>query len=57
MVTFKDDDDGTLLKAILQESAVEVLVFDAKTLQILQANPSAAINLQDPLKTLAGRKY
>ncbi|MGV8991753.1 MAG: PAS domain-containing sensor histidine kinase [Thiobacillus sp.] len=52
MVTFKDDEDGTLLKAILQESAAEVLVFDAKTLQIIQANPSAASNLQYPLKTL-----
>ena len=52
MVTFKDDDEGALLKAILQESAAEVLVFDAETLQIIQANPSAASNLQYPLKTL-----
>lgn len=51
MVTFNDD-EGTLLKAILQESAAEVLVFDAATLQIIQANPSAAHNLQYPLKTL-----
>ena len=52
MVTFKDDDEGTLLKAILQESAAEVLVFDAETLLIIQANLSAASNLQYPLKTL-----
>ncbi len=51
MVTFKDD-EGTLLKAILQESAAEVLVFDADTLSILQANPSAANNLQYSLKAL-----
>ncbi len=51
MVTFRDD-EGALLKAILQESAAEVLVFDADTLQILQANRSAASNLQYPLKTL-----
>ncbi|HEY9097256.1 MAG TPA: ATP-binding protein [Thiobacillus sp.] len=43
---------SSLLKAILQESAAEVLVFDADTLQILQANPSAASNLQYPLKAL-----
>ena len=52
MVAFKDDDEGTLLKAILQESAAEVLVFDAETLLIIQANPSAANNLQYSLKTL-----
>ena len=51
MVTFRDD-EGALLKSILQESAAEVLVFDADTLQILQANPSAARNLQYPLKSL-----
>ena len=51
MVTLKDD-EGALLKAILQESAPEVLVFDADTLQILQANPSATRNLQYPPKTL-----
>ena len=52
MVTFKNDDEGTLLKAILHESAAEVLVFDAETLQIIQANPSVASNLQYPLKSL-----
>ncbi|MBT9568785.1 MAG: PAS domain S-box protein [Thiobacillus sp.] len=51
MVTFKDD-EGSLLKAILEESAAEVLVFDADTLRILQANRSAARNLQHPLKSL-----
>ena len=39
-------DEGTLLKAILQESATEVVVFDADSLRIAQANPSAAKNLQ-----------
>jgi PAS domain S-box-containing protein len=39
-------DEGTLLKAILQESATEVVVFDADTLRIVQVNPSAARNLQ-----------
>ena len=52
MAAFKEDEEGTLLKAILQESAAEVLVFDAETLQIVQANPSATRNLQYPLKTL-----
>jgi len=45
-------DAGALLKAILQESASEVLVFDANSLQITQANPAAAHNLQYPLKAL-----
>ncbi|MFP5417517.1 MAG: ATP-binding protein [Gammaproteobacteria bacterium] len=51
MVTFRDD-EGALLKAILEESAAEVLVFDAHTLQILQANRSAARNLQYPIRSL-----
>ncbi len=38
-------DEGTLLKAILQESTTEVVVFDAETLRIVQANPAAAKNL------------
>jgi PAS domain S-box-containing protein len=42
----KAADDGALLKAILQESATEVLIFDADTLRIVQASPSAAHNLQ-----------
>lgn len=45
-------DAGALLKAILQETASEVLVFDADTLQIIQANPAAAHNLHYPLKAL-----
>jgi len=52
MVSSKAADEGALLKAILQESATEVLVFDADTLRIIQANPSAAKNLQYPLKAL-----
>lgn len=45
-------DTGALLKAFLQESATEVLVFDADSLQIIQANPAATHNLQYPLKAL-----
>jgi PAS domain S-box-containing protein len=45
-------DAGALLKAILQETASEILVFDADTLQIIQANPAAAHNLHYPLKAL-----
>lgn len=43
---------GALLKALLQESPDEVLVFDAGGLRILQANPAAVRNLHYPLKTL-----
>ena len=46
------DDEGSLLKAILEQSAAEVLVFDAETLRIVQANRSAARNLQYPLRSL-----
>ncbi|MBU1394713.1 MAG: PAS domain S-box protein [Gammaproteobacteria bacterium] len=52
MRSFKAADEDALLKAILQESANEILVFDAETLQIIQANPAAAKNLQRPLKAL-----
>lgn len=52
MVSSKAVDEGALLKAILQEAATEVMVFDADTLQIVQANPSAANNLQYPLAAL-----
>jgi len=52
MGSSKSVDEGALLKAILQESTTEVLVFDADTLRIVQANPSAANNLQYPLKAL-----
>ncbi|MDA8129099.1 MAG: PAS domain S-box protein [Betaproteobacteria bacterium] len=45
-------EDGALLKAILEESATEVVVFDADTLQILQANPAAAKNLNYRPKAL-----
>ena len=52
MGLFKAADEGALLKAILQESVTEVLFFDADTLRIVQANPSAAHNLQYSLKDL-----
>lgn len=52
MDSFKAADEGTLLKAILHESSTEVLVFDADSLRITQANPSATHNLQYPLKSL-----
>jgi PAS domain S-box-containing protein len=52
MGSFKAADTGALLQAILQDSRAEVMVFDADTLQILQANRSATRNLQIPLKTL-----
>ena len=45
-------DAGALLKAILRESSDEVLVFDADSLRITQANPAATHNLQHPLKAL-----
>ena len=45
-------DADALLKAILRESATEVLVFDADSLRITQANPAATHNLQYPLKAL-----
>ena len=44
--------EGALLKAILQESATEVVVFDADTLQIVQANPAALKNLHYRPKAL-----
>ena len=45
-------DQETLLKAVLQASADEIVVFDADTLRILQANRAAAKNLQRPPKAL-----
>ena len=45
-------DESALLKAILQESATEILIFDAESLRITLANPSATHNLQHPLKAL-----
>src|SRR5512139_870759 len=45
MVSSSAADQGALLNAILQESATEVVVFDADTLCIVQANPAALNNL------------
>lgn len=45
-------DERALLKAVLQESATETLIFDADSLRIIQASPSATRNLQHPLKAL-----
>lgn len=45
-------DADALLKTILQESADEVLIVDADSLHILQANPAAIHNLQYPLKQI-----
>ncbi|MHB1084188.1 MAG: PAS domain-containing sensor histidine kinase [Thiobacillus sp.] len=52
MDLFNAADDGALLKAILQESASQVLVLDADTLRIIHANPAAVKNLQYSLKAL-----
>ncbi|MFN3545425.1 MAG: ATP-binding protein [Thiobacillus sp.] len=40
------------MKALLQESSDEVLVFDAETLRIVNANGAARRNLQHPLRAL-----
>ena len=52
MRSFNAADEGALLLSILQESTSEVLVFDAASLRIVQANPAAARNLQYRLKAL-----
>jgi len=52
MGSFKAADEGALLLSILQESTSEVLVFDADTLRIVQANAAATRNLQYRLKAL-----
>lgn len=52
MGSFKVADESALLLSILQESTSEVLVFDAATLQIVQANPAAKRNLQYRLTAL-----
>ncbi len=52
MISSKSTDEGALLKAIVQESASEVLVFDAETLKVVHANPSAVKNLQYKLKEM-----
>ncbi|WP_324780804.1 PAS domain-containing sensor histidine kinase [Thiobacillus sedimenti] len=44
--------EGALLYTILQETTTEVLVFDAESLRIVQANPAATHNLQHRLKAL-----
>ena len=52
MASSRAADEGALLRAILQESVTEVVVFDADTLQIVQANPAAAKNLHYRPKAL-----
>jgi len=52
MRSIKAADEDALLKAILQASANEILIFDAETLRIIEANPAAAKNLQHPLMAL-----
>ena len=45
-------DADALLKTILQESVEEILIVDADTLRITQANPAATHNLQHSLKQI-----
>jgi PAS domain S-box-containing protein len=45
-------DTDALLKTILQESTAEILIFDADSLRIIQANPAAVHGLQHPLKAI-----
>ena len=52
MRSFIADDKGELLLSILRETTTEVLVFDADTLKIVQANQAAKRNLQYGLKAL-----
>ncbi|MDP3420940.1 MAG: PAS domain-containing protein, partial [Thiobacillus sp.] len=52
MRSFIADDKGELLLSILRETTTEVLVFDADTLKIVQANQAAKHNLQYGLKAL-----
>src|SRR5512141_2204375 len=52
MASSRAADEGALLKAILQESATEVMVFDVDSLQIVQANPAAVKNLHYRPKAL-----
>lgn len=52
MRSFIADDKGELLLSILRETTTEVLVFDADTLKIVQANQAAKRNLQYRLKAL-----
>lgn len=46
MDLFKDAYKDGILEAILRETASEVLIFDADSLQIIHANPAALHNLQ-----------
>lgn len=52
MRSFIADDKGELLLSILRETTTEVLVFDASTLKIVQANQAAKRNLQYRIKAL-----
>ncbi len=52
MSAFKAADPDALLHAILRETESEVLVFEAGTLRIVDANAAAARNLGYPQKTL-----
>jgi PAS domain S-box-containing protein len=45
-------DADALLKAVLQETDTEVLVFEADSLRIIRANPAAVHNLHYPLTVL-----
>lgn len=50
MVSAKAVDERTLLRAVLRESASEVLVLDPDSLLIVQANPAALKNLRYRLR-------
>ena len=52
MRSFIADDKGELLLSILRETTTEVLIFNAGTLKIIQANQAARRNLQYRLKAL-----
>jgi PAS domain S-box-containing protein len=52
MVSLNAAGENALLFSILQESTTEVLVFDADSLHIVQANPAATRNLQYRLRAL-----
>ena len=51
----KDGNKDGILEAILQETASEVLIIDADSLQIIHANPAALNNLQFPQNALFQR--
>ena len=52
MGLFREIDAGAMLEAILRESAAEVLVFDAESLLVVEANSSVTRNLQFSHKAL-----